>query len=633
MAKVSLRIYNREIGTLVDQGQYNEAIGHCQHILKTFPKNLETYRVLGKAYLEAKVYNDAGDIFSRVLTSVPNDFVAHVGMSMIADEKSKGNEAIWHMQRAFEAQPSNAAVQSELQRLYSRRDGVEPAKIRMTSGALANIYVQGELYAQAIAEIMSVEAQDPGRMDMQVLLANAYFRSGQRVEASQTASDILAKSPYSLDANRILVEILPETSRAENAEVYRQRVNALDPYAAFVNDSVFNADDVPDAAISLERLNWNPENASQLSSRWGDSAGIELDEGKEPDWLKDDEGEIRDPELDSDMEISTEEEDIPDFMRAAGWGDSTGEAEPTSFFDSPAADPEAPATEDAVALDQAEMPDWMKTMAPSDAEESTAESDEEEIIGDDMASDEWINDLLDDKNNKEKSPQESPKSDTGIEDELIGNLGTSTDDQDAAMNWLESLAANQGAKAEELITDPNARTESAPEWVEQAKGASEEAPPAAKDEEDDALDWLNEAESKKEPLADASVDEMPDWMQDSSKEEKPLDEAADENMPEWMNDTSEEDIPITEILDNDMPDSMQDSSDDIEPAAEVSDSEMPDWMQEMKDESIMPEEESSAPVEMENASEAETLISDPAIGELGASEDEQDEAMNWLESL
>ena len=153
MAKVSLRIYNREIEGLVDQGHLDEAIAHCHHILKTFPKHLETYRLLGKAHLEAKNYNEAVDIFSRVLMAVPEDFVAHVGMSIIRDEQGKLDDAIWHMERAFESQPSNAAIQGELQRLHGRRDGVEPSKIRMTRGALAYVYVQGELYPQAVAEI------------------------------------------------------------------------------------------------------------------------------------------------------------------------------------------------------------------------------------------------------------------------------------------------------------------------------------------------------------------------------------------------------------------------------------------------------------------------------------------------
>ncbi len=49
MARVSLRIYNREIEGLIEQGQLDEAIAHCLHILKTYPKHLETYRLLGKA--------------------------------------------------------------------------------------------------------------------------------------------------------------------------------------------------------------------------------------------------------------------------------------------------------------------------------------------------------------------------------------------------------------------------------------------------------------------------------------------------------------------------------------------------------------------------------------------------------
>jgi len=110
MAKVSLRAYNREIEGMMDRGQLDEVVAHCHHILKTFPKHLETYRLLGKAYLESKRYSDAVDIFSRVLVSVPDDFVANVGMSIIRDEENKLDDAIWHMERAFVSQPLNAAI-------------------------------------------------------------------------------------------------------------------------------------------------------------------------------------------------------------------------------------------------------------------------------------------------------------------------------------------------------------------------------------------------------------------------------------------------------------------------------------------------------------------------------------------
>ncbi|MBC8334357.1 MAG: tetratricopeptide repeat protein, partial [Anaerolineales bacterium] len=521
MAKVSLRNYNREIGTLIEQGQTEEAVGHCHHILKTFPKHLETYRLLGKAYLEARRYNDAADIFSRTIMSVPDDFVSHVGMSLIADEKEKHDEAIWHMERAFESQPSNAAVQGELQRLYGRRDGVEPPKVRMTSGALANVYMQGELYPQAIAEIMSVESRDPGRVDMQVLLSKAYFRSGQQVEASQIASDLLTKRPYCFDANRILVEVLPGTSRSESTQTYRHRINSLDPYAAFIKDSVFNIDDVPDAAVNLERLDWKPGSSPQLASGWGETLGIKLDQDEEeqPAWLKvsEDDSEFGSA---SASEEQADEENIPDFMRDAGWDSSSGAPEEeSSIFDEPLSKEEE--------IAQGELPDWMKSMAPSDEELADVENlaGEEIDTGNDMVADKWMDDLL--SGNAGKKPDESPKEDpiadmgftedqpsleeevdlpnwfgedeeTSVEevvstpgdeisplaeietspdiadesliaDPSIGELGASSDDQDAALNWLEGLAANQGANPEELITDPNARTEDAPEWVQKAQ--------------------------------------------------------------------------------------------------------------------------------------------------------------------
>src|SRR5512142_1650706 len=288
MAKVSLRVYNQEIETMIDRGQLDEAIAHCKHILKTFPKHLQSYRLLGKAYLEYKRYPDAADIFARVLVAVPNDFVANVGMSIIRDEENKLDEAVWHMERAFEVQPSNAAIQSELQRLYGRRDGVAPPRIRMTRGALAQMYVQGELYPQAISEIKGVLKDDPARTDMQVLLARAYYKSGLKNDAAEVASTVLRSNPYCLDANRVLVEILG-ADHPESVPTYRQRVVELDPYAAQVTSSVFSSDEVPNMAVTLERLDWNGQPVG-MQSEWEATQAISLESPssrtEQPDWLK-----------------------------------------------------------------------------------------------------------------------------------------------------------------------------------------------------------------------------------------------------------------------------------------------------------------------------------------------------------
>src|SRR5215208_6609926 len=382
MAKVSLRSYNREIETMIDRGQLDEAIAHCHHILKTYPKHLETYRLLGKAYLEYKRHGDAADIFSRVLVSVPNDFVAQVGMSIIRDEENKLDDAIWHMERAFETQPSNPAIQSELQRLYGRRDVVQPPRIRMTRGALAHMYVQGELYPQAISEIKSVLNEDGGRSDMQALLARACYKSGLKNEAVDVASSLLRRYPYALDANRVLVEIIG-AERPENAQIYRQRVIEMDPYAAQVMGTVFQSNEVPEAAVSIERLDWNGQPVS-MQPDWSESKAIGLEPGvvrdEQPDWLKGSFNEMSAATSEQPTLVPAQPaEDIPDFMRAAGWGTSTG-----AFDESKSAFGAAESTnEEPIA--QGDLPDWIKAMKPAEPE-AAAPTEKDELP-------DWINNI------------------------------------------------------------------------------------------------------------------------------------------------------------------------------------------------------------------------------------------------
>ncbi|MGB9641226.1 MAG: tetratricopeptide repeat protein, partial [Anaerolineales bacterium] len=153
MATIALRDYYREIESYLDQGLYDQVISHCRYILNLYPKDIDAYLLLGKSYLEKKQYSDAIDIFQRVLSSRPDDFVAHIGMSIIREDEGNINEAIWHMERAYEIQPSNKAVQGELKRLIGKRDGIEPVKINLNRSALARMYLKGNLQSQAIAEI------------------------------------------------------------------------------------------------------------------------------------------------------------------------------------------------------------------------------------------------------------------------------------------------------------------------------------------------------------------------------------------------------------------------------------------------------------------------------------------------
>lgn len=379
MAKISLREYNREIEKFIASGRIDEAIDHCRYILESYPKHISTYRLLGKAYLEIKKYSDAADILQRVLSSVPDDFVSHVGMSIIREDEGNIDSAIWHMERAYEVQPANAAIQDELRRLYGHRDGLEPYRIQLTRGALARMYAKGHLYQQAISELRAALSEDHQRPDLLVLLARMYAQAGQRIEAAETCTTLLNKLPYCLEANLILADILAGTERVNEIKAYRQRVEELDPYAAHLSPNVQSPEQVPDSAVTIERHEWVPGKTQQDSPAqpdWASSLGIDIEElepegDKLPEWLSTPSQADHPVEESQEAESmiteeppepsEPEEQEIPDWMRSAGWEPADTEVEPTPAFSDLSSDE---ATDIAENLEQGEIPDWMRELEP-----------------------------------------------------------------------------------------------------------------------------------------------------------------------------------------------------------------------------------------------------------------------------
>jgi tetratricopeptide (TPR) repeat protein len=605
-----LRAYNHEIETLIDRGQLDEAVAHCKHILKTFPKHLETYRLLGKAYLEYKRHGDAADIFSRVIAAVPDDFVAHVGMSIIHDEANKLDEAIWHMERAFETQPSNPAIQGELQRLYGRREGVQPPRIRMTRGALAHMYVQGELYPQAISEIRSVLKEDPGRVDMQVLLARAYYRSGLKNDAADVASSLLRTNPYCLDANRVLLEILGP-DHPDSVQAYRQRVVELDPYAAQVAGSIFLANEVPDAAVSLEKLDWNGQPVG-MQADWASTQAISLEGGRssdeQPEWLSgafggaaaaaDSQpfdafgGTPSQPEPASAFDMATPSakppepvDEIPDFLREAGWGQSTGafdESKPAFADDEPASGDQP--------IEQGDLPDWIKAMAP---EEPAAAPAQEEDLPD------WIN-----KIGTSALPVPSESSSQPPE-----AAAQPADDQP---DWLKQFAASEEPAASVSGDQPD--------WLREFESKSE-TPASASNE----FDFLNQLGSQPEATSAAQTSDDFDFLNELKEESAQL-APSPPGLPSADNlgtSQAERDDSFA-WLENLA--AKQGATEGLLTKPEERLEQEPEWVQQAKTLGAQSQEIPSA----EPARAEEPPVS---AEELGKSEQERDDSFAWLENL
>jgi tetratricopeptide (TPR) repeat protein len=567
MAQIPLRPYLNEIESLIEKGQIEEAIDHCRHVLQYYPKNLATYRLLGKAYLEVQRYNDASDIFLRILSSVPDDFVSHVGMSIIREDEGNQDSALWHMERAFEVQPYNSAIQDELRRLYGWRDGFQPPKVRLTRGGLARMYAKGDLHQQAIGELRAALSEDPQRPDLQVLLARMYFLSGQRVEAVEVCSKLIKKLPYCLEANRILAAILPETERKGDAERYQLNVAALDPYLAKASPQQLTAENVPDNAVMIEKLVWIPGQAAagKKQPEWAASLGIafqpESTEEQLPDWLSESgaeepetepEKETEQPLLPEDTDLTEqpfsweegepeeeeapetgqeesgsdevadwlanltgegqpapqEDESLPDWMKEAGWELSSGET------------PEAPPDLGAIIEDDSDLsagaplpgdvPDWLKAMAPPGTLSEGPKVSEEEADEDVLS---WLSESSSEGVGGEAEGEETPDwlaslGELGEEAEVAPGEGGEAGDE--VLDWLSELEpgteAEEGALEAEAEEAGAVKADEIPEWLselEPTAEAVEGAPEAEAEEVEEVPEWLSELEPTAEAVEGA----------------------------------------------------------------------------------------------------------------------------------
>jgi tetratricopeptide (TPR) repeat protein len=536
MAEINLRHYVQEIDDLIEEGEQLEmAIAHCRHILKSFPKHIDTYRLLGKAYLESKRYGDAADIFQRVLSAIPDDFVSHVGMAIIREDEGNIDSSIWHMERAAEAKPGNPAIEQEIKRLIGKRDGLEPQRVRPSRGALARMYSHGELFSYATTELKRALEEDPDRPDLQVLLANTFWLTDQRIDAAKLCSKILEKLPYCRDANRITAALLIESGKTQEANSYMRRLISLDPYIANLRSPMDESHSVEASAVQIERLSWTPGQAMPTSEDdqpdWAASLGVDLHgesdtpvEEEVPTWLKPPE------DLSEEEEVPQEPEptihpfagaepppgaDIPDWMRDAGWVGSDGTATEGPME---APEEEMPGVSEVVEdepIAPAEFPDWLTDISTSELRAEGFAPDVEEKAGEEQPGDEtldWITAEPEAIESESISESDFPRFEEAA-DELVPDLEQFIPEMDTSDSFEELIekAVEEDPAPDEPVSEPGEAgffeqeglippgTQELPPWLEDdAPGASETI-----------VTWLGD--KSKGDAAPLSED-IPSWM-------------------------------------------------------------------------------------------------------------------------
>jgi len=271
MAELSLREYLAELDRLLQAHAADDIILHSRHLLQYYPKVVDAYRYLGRALLMNGRWDEAEAALRRVLSVIPDDFHAHLGLSEIYDTKRRGDEAIWHLERAMEVDPSRRELADSMRSLYKRYRNIDQARIPQTAGGVARQAMANHSYEQAIETLRSALARYPDRTDLRLLLAESYWEGGDPVEAAEAASDVLDLLPDCLVANRIMTSLWLQEDRPSDAQQYLSRIEAVDPYLAV--ELATNAP-VDDDTFHITALDVKRTAQSELSAN-------------RPDWLSD----------------------------------------------------------------------------------------------------------------------------------------------------------------------------------------------------------------------------------------------------------------------------------------------------------------------------------------------------------
>ncbi len=249
--QVTLEAYADENRALIHNNRHDEAIAICRHVLRYYPKHIDSYRQMGEAYLEKGELENAKDMFRRVLSADPENVIAYVGLATIFEQQHLIDEAIWHLERAYELAPGNFDINKELVRLHGEANHPRQ-RIKMTPAGLARLYSQEGLFSQALQELRAVTTAAPSRFDARVALAETLWRAGRLREAADAALALLTPLPYCLKANLILGAAWKESSLPES-DVYLNRAQELDPTNKIAARLLGTRSPLPVAQISVPR--------------------------------------------------------------------------------------------------------------------------------------------------------------------------------------------------------------------------------------------------------------------------------------------------------------------------------------------------------------------------------------------
>ena len=230
-----------------------EAVSVAIPAAEQFPHGIDIHRLMGIAYLNQSDHFNARRAFDIALEGDPGDLVAQVGVAEVEEALEGPAVALRAWRRAWEIEPGTETIASRLREVQRRIasegqaaaygiEGQIDGPIPHTHASIVRTHLRSGLFEHAMLEAVTALTQDKSRTDVQLLLAEAWWRSGETEIAHSIAASILEKFPFCVVANLLVALHRRVVSRDPRQQIERTR--EADPFDRIAS-SLFMGRDIP----------------------------------------------------------------------------------------------------------------------------------------------------------------------------------------------------------------------------------------------------------------------------------------------------------------------------------------------------------------------------------------------------
>ncbi len=259
MGEMSLSAAYELMRHAVRDGEQVKVASIARHVLQYFPHNIKAKLYLGEALVAAGLHHEARTTFLSVCESDPENFVALVGLSAIAEQTDQLRDAIYYLERAIEMRPDMSDIRTRLASMY-QRTAKDDQYLQMTRVGLGRLFVRGRMFEQAIDEFQKLRAIHPERLDIVVALAESLWRNGDEQAAHDVCMQAVIDAPQLLKANFIIGRYQSHRDVGISAH-YWQHAQLYDPMLETAKE-LFGEDTLP-AVADWKLPEWDAQSWQQ----------------------------------------------------------------------------------------------------------------------------------------------------------------------------------------------------------------------------------------------------------------------------------------------------------------------------------------------------------------------------------